>query len=215
MAHLRPLHYDVQRAAEAVLVALGPVAVAPLVAWLRDRSEKERQAASQVIAAITKSLEPHLRRLLCRSCLSRFARQTYSIGERTSSYYIACRLCLNAADVVQDVTEVVAVLDAEMPQEFTYTNGVVGVNWLRRETLCDFDRVEIVQASEYEVERLCIQVGNDTDALRQPRYRRMPCTVSPQCDLSQSALNMLKRTFGKVSLAHRRTLGADSRRTTG
>jgi hypothetical protein len=62
-----------------------------------------------------------------------------------------------------DVKEVVTVLDAEMHQEFMYANDVARVNWLRREKLFDFERVAIVQASEYEVERLCIQVGNDPE----------------------------------------------------
>jgi hypothetical protein len=192
---------DVQQAAKSALVAIGPATVAPLVAWLRGGSARESQeAAGQVISAITQSLEPHLNWLLCRFCLTRFARRTYTIGKRTTSHYIACRLCLKAADVMRDVKEAVAVLDAEMHQEFTYANGVVRVNWLRRETLCDFDRVEIIQTTEYEVERLCIQVGNDTDTFRQPRYRRMACIVAPQYDLPQSALNMLKRTFGEVSV---------------
>jgi len=82
-----------------------------------------------------------------------------------------------------------------------HTDGVARVNYLRHKTLFDFDRVEIVQASEYEVERLCVQVRNDTDIFRRRRYRKMPCAVDQQCSLSQSVLNMLKNTFGKVSVS--------------
>ena len=60
--------------------------------------------------------------------------------------------------------------------------------------------MEIVQASEYELEHRCRLVGNDTDYLRWSLYRSMACMVDPQSGLSESNLNMLNLTFGKVAV---------------
>jgi len=187
------------RAALACLAIEGDLrAMAPLLQYLSASSKQVRRAACQAIASITTTLQPHLTKLLCRSCLPRFVRQPYAIAGQRSIQVIACRRCQHTTEVTFNVCEVVAVLDAALCQAYAHLGGVVYVRWLQRETLFDFDRMEIVRASEYEVERLCIQVSNDMDAFRQPRYRKMLCTVDTQCDLSQSALNMLKRTFGKV-----------------
>jgi hypothetical protein len=104
-----------------------------------------------------------------------------------------------------NVREVVAVFDTRIStsippahRHLRSINGMVQVNWLPEDALFDFDRVEIVEAKELEVHKLCIKVQNDTDAFRQPRYRRMHCIVDPQCGLSQSDLNRLKGTFGTV-----------------
>jgi hypothetical protein len=62
----------------------------------------------------------------------------------------------------------------------------------------DFDEVEIVRATDQDVERFAIQVGNDTDPIRQPRYKQMQCIISPNCDLSVNTRRILERTFGTV-----------------
>jgi hypothetical protein len=72
------------------------------------------------------------------------------------------------------------------------------VNWLRRRNLYDFGRVEIIEATDEEVERFAVQVGNDTDEWRKPRYKQMPCIVSAQCRLSENTLRILDRMFGEV-----------------
>jgi hypothetical protein len=74
------------------------------------------------------------------------------------------------------------------------------VNWLQRRNLFDFDEVEIEQATDEAVERLAMQVGNDTDPIRRPRYPEMHCTVATTCGLSENTLRILQRTFGDVAL---------------
>lgn len=174
-------------------------AVEPMTQWLDDFRAKVRLAACHALSIIGKKLAPRFPQLLCRSCLTRFKDKVFRVG-LSKARWVACRICGRAAEAVFDVRDVVAVLDGELDQEFECVNGVACVNWLQWETLFDFDRVEIVRTNEYEVERLCIQVSNDIDAFRRPRYRKMSCTVDPQSGLSQSALNMLRHTFGKVSV---------------
>jgi hypothetical protein len=67
-----------------------------------------------------------------------------------------------------------------------------------RQQLFDFDRVEIIQATDEEVERFAMQVGNDTDPVRQPRYAQMHCLIAPDCRLSENSLRILRNFFGEV-----------------
>jgi hypothetical protein len=77
-------------------------------------------------------------------------------------------------------------------------DGVVVVNWLVRRVLFDFSGVYINQASDEEVERFAVQIGNDTDEWRRPRYSEMTCHIGPSCVLSENTLRILQRTFGQV-----------------
>ncbi|MCS7254561.1 MAG: hypothetical protein RMK18_11645 [Armatimonadota bacterium] len=69
----------------------------------------------------------------------------------------------------------IAVLDSEIPWEKDFANGILRVNWLRRGSLFDFESVEIVRATDHDVERFCIQVRNEEDIYRRGRYRNMAC----------------------------------------
>ena len=43
-----------------------------------------------------------------------------------------------------------------------------------------------------------MQVGNDTDPVRQPRYGEMLCLIAPDCRLSENSLRILRNFFGQV-----------------
>ena len=91
-----------------------------------------------------------------------------------------------------------AVLDTEIGVEPLQQNGTVRINWLAHRELFDFHSVEIGQASDEDVERFAVQVGNDTDPFRRPRYKQMQCVVGPTCRLSENTLRILERIFGEV-----------------
>jgi arabinogalactan endo-1,4-beta-galactosidase len=84
-------------------------------------------------------------------------------------------------------------------QELRWRQEVLRVNWSKRRAVFDFDQVEIVAAKDEEVERFCVQVGNDMDEWRQPRYKKMTCAVTQECSLSEHTLRILRRTFGEVT----------------
>jgi hypothetical protein len=77
-------------------------------------------------------------------------------------------------------------------------SDVLRVNWLVRRALFDFDWVEIIQATDEDVERFAVQVGNDTDPVRELRYQQMKCTIGPECKLSENTLRILDKMFGEV-----------------
>jgi hypothetical protein len=113
-------------------------------------------------------------------------------------HYYGCRSCGQSREFMEWPGQVVAVLDRTMSAEQMEQDGALHVNWLRRRRRCDFDRVEIGQTDEINVERFAIQVANDTDACRRERYKQMVCTVRHEVVLSENTLRILKRTFGQV-----------------
>ena len=102
----------------------------------------------------------------------------------------------------QKVRKIVAVLDADWPEESQRLHqDLLRVNWLRRQTLFDFDRIEIVDASDEDVGKFTEQISHDTDSWRNSRYRQMSCTVAPDCQLSDNTLQTLRNMFGEVTFA--------------
>jgi hypothetical protein len=92
----------------------------------------------------------------------------------------------------------VAVLDASWGKVQAEEDGLLQVNWLIHRTLFDFDWIKIIQATDEDVERFAVQVGNDTDPFRKPRYHQIPCRVRSGCQLSENTMRILDRMFGQV-----------------
>ncbi len=97
---------------------------------------------------------------------------------------------------------VVAVLDSEWAAEKSHqeADDVLRINWLQRKKMFDFDRIEIVNATDEEVERFTMEVGNDPDEWRRSGYRQMRCLIRPDCELSKNTIQLLRSTFGEVQV---------------
>jgi hypothetical protein len=137
---------------------------------------------------------------LCPDCLTEFGPHEVSLNWwRTLTYY-GCRTCGQSVRFIEDRGRSVMVLDQQMTAGQLERGRMFIINWLVERELFDFDEVEIIQASDEEVERFAVQVGNDTDPLRKPRYQKMGCVVSPDCRLSENTLRILERMFGWVTV---------------
>lgn len=151
--------------------------------------------------ALNNAARKHAKRVscfVCRTCITRLTLTTERIFR--VSYY-SCRYCHRICDgdqVWMGIRQVVAVLDTEMDEEPAEAAGILRINWLKRLSLFDFDRADIIAATDYDVERFCIQVANDTDEWRSRRYRNMTVTIKPSCVLSENTLMVLKSRFAKV-----------------
>jgi len=77
-------------------------------------------------------------------------------------------------------------------------DNILRVNWLIERNLFDFQAVEIVQASDEDIEQFANQVSNDTNSTRQPYYRRMRCYIASGCNISENTLKILRQQFGLV-----------------
>lgn len=134
--------------------------------------------------------------LLCPDCVTRFGPHAIDLPWEIDPIYYGCRRCGQSRRYLEGY--VVATLDNQSKADPTQENGQIRVNWSARRELFDFDTVEILNATDEEVERFAMQVGNDTDELRQPRYKEITCLVNPQCGLSENSLRILRRMFGRV-----------------
>lgn len=170
-----------------------------LLTALSGKDKKVQSSARSALEAISESAAPRVRLFLCRSCMTRFdSRPTDKRLLRKGRYY-ACRTCGKAVNAVPDIRTAVAVLDSEWGKDETREKDQIRVNWLNYRKLFDFDRVEIVSASDEDVQRLCVQVGNDTDEFRRKKYKQVTVTVSPACRIEENTLRILKSMFAEVS----------------
>ncbi len=183
-----------------LLPALGGEAVAHLQPIAARRSSPLWRKALGLLQSIaqetTGRLAPRAAKLLCPHCLTRFGAHSVAVSEDKTFTYYGCRTCGQSRQFLEG--DVVALLDAATTAEPVQQDGVVRVNWLPRRTLFDFDRIEIIQATDEAVERFAVQVGNDTDPFRKPHYQQMQCVVAPACELSENTWRILNRIFGQV-----------------
>lgn len=137
---------------------------------------------------------------LCGPCLTRL--ELYNDASIGAQYY-RCRSCHRdyvEGDRWQSFGEVVAILHQKWNSASMIKGGRLYVNADKRDGLFDFDRVEIHEADDVQVERFVMAVSNDPDAQRRGRRRR--CTINPQISLSQHTANMLSDVFQVTKTQH-------------
>ena len=157
-------------------------------AWLlRQFGRKTMQQWSNDVAS-----------LLCPTCFVFSRVQQIKLSRREPIIYCGCPVCGQSQQFVE-VDHVLGVLDRSMPSKFSQQGRTIRVNWICHRHVFDFDSVEIVQASDEDVERFAVQAGNDTDPVRKPAYPKIPCHVS--CQLSKNTLRILQHTFETVQIA--------------
>jgi hypothetical protein len=99
----------------------------------------------------------------------------------------------------EGVNEVVAVLDDGSHAYPQQNNGTLRVNWFKQKQPFDFDRVEIVEATDEEVEEFVRQTRFDSEIPAQ-ELREMPCQINAQCRFRRTnTMTILEQTFGKAS----------------
>jgi len=191
--------------ARYTLAALGGEAVRSLIALANNEQSPLCRTATWLLHSIevdtTTRLRPHLNRLLCPRCLVRFYRYEFYVNSKTQPFvYYGCRACGQSREFLEWTGQIVTVLDTAMTAVYIEQEGVIRGNWLAHRSLFDSDWVEIIQASDEDAERFAVQVGNDTDPFRQPRYRQIPCLVRPEARLSENSLRVLDKIFGQVEV---------------
>ena len=177
---------------------MGGEAVPQLQPVAGNKKHPAQTLAAQLIKEIAATTEPLRRQgvesLVCPRCLTRFSAHQAEIGWVSSVAYYGCRTCHQSKEFFT-VDKVIAVLDNQVDFAPVQHGQTLSVNWVFRRELFDFDSVRILRATDEEVERFAVQVGNDTDPLRQPWYQKMECTASPDCNLSANTTRILQRTF--------------------
>ncbi len=188
------------------VVAIGGAAVHPLekIGWRSDLmllSGVAIRIMKDIAQATQRQLGDRAGHLLCPACLVHPGPHRANLPLQPDVTYYGCRVCHQSREFIDCPQGVVAVLDAAWQGVQGRRGGLLRINWLARRALFDFDRVEIVQASDEDVERFAVQVGNDTDPFRKSCYAQMRCAVAPACGLSDNTLRILENTFGQVEMS--------------
>jgi hypothetical protein len=190
--------------AYAAVAPLGGEAVPALQGLARAKSSELRQVAEvmlqDIAAASLRQFKGRPSPVFCPRCLAVYTVHQVHLSWRQSVSYYGCRLCSQNREFLEADRGIIAVLDRNMSQGQTHQDHRLRLNWLARRELFDFTEVEIGQVTDNDVERFVLQVNNDIDAWRRPRYKEMRCLVSSQCRLSENMLRMLGRTFGRVEI---------------
>jgi hypothetical protein len=204
-AYLQVVFDTLVRLSEAYphIIALGGAVMPMLHPIALDKKHPARAVATQLMKEIAPTTE-HLASaeetlLLCPDCLVRSAAHKLDLGGLTNVGYYGCRQCHQSKNFLT-IKTVVAVLDHQTEPEPVQQGQTLTVHWLSQPSLFDFDTIKIIDATDEEVERFAVQVGNDTDPVRQLRYKQIRCIISPDCKLSENTLRILRRMFGQVEI---------------
>ncbi len=183
------------------IVALGGQAVPTLQTITLTDYQVSRRFAQQLLTEIERETRLRLSylapELICSDCIIRCVEHKMRLSALDIMTYYGCRFCLQSRSFWQ-IERITALLNANMTARDRQHNKAIWVNWLIHRKLFDFSSVEIIQATDEDVERFVVQVGNDTDPIRISTYKQMKCTVSSQCTLSPNTQRILTRTFGSV-----------------
>ncbi|MCP4372101.1 MAG: hypothetical protein GY797_28875 [Deltaproteobacteria bacterium] len=156
----------------------------------------------QDIAINTKTnLEAKMVNLLCVDCFSFCSVHEIETQWDDMLIYYGCRICHQSRTYLEVTDGIVAVLDKEMDDLYIENDDGLCINWFKFRRPFDFDSVVIKQASDEDVERFAIQIGNDTDIIRRSQYSQIDCLVSSDCNLSLNTMRILQYLFKTASLA--------------
>lgn len=209
VVHLQSLDWIERFSARHTLITMGDKAIDLLKEPATDESSPLHQTAIWLLNGIkaetTYQFAGRFEHILCPSCLTQFAVRFIDLSWNQAFSYYGCRTCGQSREFLKYSASVVAILNSDNHDE-TYRkhDGALWVNWLVWRKLFDFDLVRIIQATDEEIERFVMQVGNDTDPYRESRYKTMHCLIRPECRLSENSQRILQHTFG-----HIRQMGAE------
>ena len=181
------------------MASLGGEAIVALKPVATDKTHRLKSLTGQWIEDIarqTDQLQNHASQLVCQLCMVRCAAHKVELSTLNSVSFFGCRECFQSQDFYE-ADHIVAVLDTLM-DDVSQDGNTLRINWLRHGTLFDFDSVEIIRATDEDVERFIVQVGNDTLPARAATYKNMHCTLSDTYHLSENTLRILNKTFGHV-----------------
>ena len=184
-----------------VIVALGGTVVPFLHATVKRDSRLEplcTQLLSEIAQETTSRLAENASQLFCTYCLTRCVAHKIELNWQHHITYYGCRICGQSREFLKE--EIVMILDSQTVEESLKQDGILKINWFVHKKLFDFEEVEIIQATDEDVERFAVQIGNDTDPVRQPRYRQIQCIISPDCHLSENTIRILQHLLGEVEI---------------
>ncbi len=202
IAKLDDPHWLERFIARHVIVYLGGEMVKLLSSFVRESSGETKDSATWLLHSISAEtalrLAPYKEILLCPYCLVRCDTPWIDLPRQRDITYYGCRACGQSRRFIDAPDDVVVILDNTWLESFQQEDDCLRVNWFDHQIPFDFDRVEVIRATDEEVERFAVRAGNDTDSFREPRYKEMVCTVGPDSGVSKNSIRVLENVFGQV-----------------
>lgn len=188
----------------STVLALGGEAVPALESMANSQGGLLQDVAKQLLFDIAdqswRQVGHRAERVLCPDCLAWFSAHKARLPCWQSVTYFGCRSCGQSRKFLPDDIWAVLLLNNRVVWPQLIHEKLLYVNWLAQRRLFDFDEVQIIAASDEEVERFAVLVGNDTDPVRKSRYPQLRCAISAGCGLSENTLRILRRMFGQVEV---------------
>ncbi len=176
-----------------------------LVPFLLSVVEQDDDFVTQVVLTqllghisrdTTSRLSYRFSSLLCDHCFTRYSsHETYLSWINTKITYYGCRSCGRSRKFIKHVDKVVAVLDDQRKKRHHFRDGILRVYWQSYRRMFDFDEIQIVYATDKDVESFAMQISNDIDSIRRPHYKHMPYRIDPACKLSENTQKLIKHVF--------------------
>jgi len=184
------------------LVTAGGKLVSPLL-FAIEKNQGLTSLVSELLKGIgeetKKKLSHQISSLLCSDCLVQCSANIVQIAGQTNPItYYGCRACGQSDSFLKIRGQVVAVLDNRVNERQTIQGRDILVNWIVFRKPFDFDRIRVVEATDEDVERFAVQLGNDTDQVRKYRLKQIHCTIEPSCKLTMNTIRILQHAFGQV-----------------
>ncbi|MEM7348306.1 MAG: hypothetical protein AAF485_29100 [Chloroflexota bacterium] len=152
------------------VIAIGSEMIPPLETIIEKERSCYHTLATQLINNISQDTTARFSEKTgyyhCTQCLVTTAPHYVDLTENQWVTYYGCRACGQSRTLFEGL-RLIAVLDNDPVRPAQEAkNGCLWVNWFTERTLFDFDEVQIIQATDEEVERFAVEVGNDTDVER-------------------------------------------------
>ncbi|MEM7028878.1 MAG: hypothetical protein AAF629_04750 [Chloroflexota bacterium] len=209
IADLSENHWFERFVARHVLVNQGGEAVDDLLTLAEVGSNRLHVIALWILQSIGKETVERLGEttepLKCMDCfVASRPEKIEFVGVPDITYY-ACPICQQSRNFRSWPDGIVAILDGTFVLKHKRRPKIVikeqvRINWHLHPHLFDFDWVEIINATDEDVERFVVQIGNDADYEQKRRVKNMMCHISPNCTLSENTLRILERTFAQVQI---------------
>ncbi len=203
-----------QNGIEEVLEPLGEIgdarAVLPLVRETFNGQffNQWQRAAKDALEKIRPRLIVEKVNFVCGDCFLRYKMQSFIVKLEKLTFdtisYNACPKCQMDNHYLAGIETVVLLLDHHFEEAYV-RNGeneeTLIVNWFKRKELFDYDEIRIIDADDYEAEKLVMKLRNDMDDERRERLPEIPVYISPHLELSLSLskMNLLKDNFKKIT----------------
>jgi len=185
------------------IVDLGGEAI-PELHQIAIRAKILQKVIDELLVGISKNSKQrwsaNVLKLWCPHCLAHYDQRWVNQPPLKRVNYFGCRKCGQSRHSFEFEGKMVVVLDDETSIEQSQQDGELRVNWQQRRSLFDFDEIEIIRATDEDVERFAMQVGNDTDKVQKSRYGEMRCVVLANSQLSENSMRVLKRVFSKLEI---------------